>query len=322
MQVHHKKPKHQLLKHSKMKTILITGGSGLVGSYLSKKLIEKGYVVATLGRQSKKQSDIPNYTWNIEKNELEEGALENVDYIIHLAGANIGESRWTTKRKKEIVDSRIKSSQLIFQKITENKHQLKAFISASAIGYYGAVTTDKIFVETDQPSQDFLGETCRRWEEAANSFESLGVRTVTIRTGVVLTYQGGALAKMITPVKTGLGASIGSGKQFMPWIHIDDLCEIYLKAIEDNNMHGAFNAVAPEHKTNREFSESLTKILKKKVWFPSIPAFILNIIFGKMAEIILNGSRVSSNKLIKEGFQFKFPDLKSALSNLTFNIRK
>ncbi len=305
-----------------MKTVLITGGTGLVGKYLSKKLIEKGYVVATLGRASKKQSDIPNYTWNIEKNELEDGALENVDYIIHLAGANIGEKRWTSKRKKEIVDSRIDSSQLIFQKITENKHQLKAFISASAIGYYGAITTDKIFVETDQPSHDFLGETCRLWEEAANSFESLGIRTVKIRTGVVLTYQGGALAKMITPVKVGLGASIGSGKQYMPWIHIDDLCEIYLKAIEENNMHGAFNAVAPEHKTNREFSETLTKVLKKKVWFPSIPAFILKIIFGKMSELILNGSRVSSNKLIKEGFQFKFPDLKSALEDLIFSNRK
>jgi len=305
-----------------MKTVLITGGTGLVGKYLSKKLIEKGYVVATLGRASKKQSDIPNYTWNIEKNELEDGALENVDYIIHLAGANIGEKRWTSKRKKEIVDSRIESSQLIFQKITENKHQLKAFISASAIGYYGAITTDKIFVESDQASQDFLGETCRLWEEAANSFESLGIRTVKIRTGVVLTYQGGALAKMITPVKVGLGASIGSGKQYMPWIHIDDLCEIYLKAIEENNMHGAFNAVAPEHKTNREFSETLTKVLKKKVWFPSIPAFILKIIFGKMSELILNGSRVSSNKLIKEGFQFKFPDLKSALEDLIFSNRK
>jgi uncharacterized protein (TIGR01777 family) len=220
------------------------------------------------------------------------------------------------------VDSRIKSGQLIFQKITENKHHLKAFISASAIGYYGAVTTDKIFVETDHPSQDFLGETCRLWEESANRFESLGVRTVKIRTGVVLTYQGGALAKMITPVKAALGASIGSGKQFIPWIHIDDLCEIYLKAIENNNMHGAFNAVAPEHKTNREFSETLTKVLKKKVWFPNIPAFILKIIFGKMSELILNGSRVSSNKLIKEGFQFKFPDLKSALEDLIFSNRK
>ena len=305
-----------------MKTVLITGGTGLVGKYLCKKLIEKGYVVATLGRQSKKQSDIPNYTWNIEKNELEDGALENVDYIIHLAGANIGEKRWTSKRKKEIVDSRIKSSQLIFQKITENKHQLKAFISASAIGYYGAITTDKIFVETDQPSQDFLGETCRLWEESANSFESSGIRTVKIRTGVVLTYQGGALAKMITPVKVGLGASIGSGKQYMPWIHIDDLCEIYLKAIEDNNMHGAFNAVSPEHKNNGEFSKTLTKVLKKKVWFPNIPAFIMKIIFGKMSELILNGSRVSSNKLIKEGFQFKFPDLKSALEDLIFSNRK
>jgi uncharacterized protein (TIGR01777 family) len=305
-----------------MKTVLITGGTGLVGKYLCKKLIEKGYVVATLGRQSKKQSDIPNYTWNIEKNELEDGALENVDYIIHLAGANIGEKRWTSKRKKEIVDSRIESSQLIFQKITENKHQLKAFISASAIGYYGAITTDKIFVETDQPSQDFLGETCRLWEESANSFESSGIRTVKIRTGVVLTYQGGALAKMITPVKVGLGASIGSGKQYMPWIHIDDLCEIYLKAIEDNNMHGAFNAVSPEHKNNGEFSKTLTKVLKKKVWFPNIPAFIMKIIFGKMSELILNGSRVSSNKLIKEGFQFKFPDLKSALEDLIFSNRK
>ena len=305
-----------------MKTVLITGGTGLVGKYLSKKLIEKGYVVATLGRQSKKQSDIPNYTWNIEKNELENNALENVDYIIHLAGANIGERRWTSKRKKEIVDSRIKSSQLIFQKITENKHQLKAFISASAIGYYGAITTDKIFVETDQASQDFLGETCRLWEEAANSFEYLGIRTVKIRTGVVLTYQGGALAKMITPVKVGLGASIGSGKQYMPWIHIDDLCNIYIKAIEDNNMQGAYNAVAPEHKTNREFSETLTKVLKKKVWFPNIPATILKIIFGKMSEIILNGSRVSSNKLIKEGFQFKFPDLNSALVQLMATHRK
>ena len=305
-----------------MKTVLISGGTGLVGKYLSKKLIEKGYVVATLGRQSKKQSDIPNYTWNIENNELEKSALENVDYIIHLAGANIGERRWTSKRKKEIVDSRIKSSQLIFQKITENKHQLKAFISASAIGYYGAITTDKIFVETDQASQDFLGETCRLWEESANSFESLGIRTVKIRTGVVLTYQGGALAKMITPVKVGLGASIGSGKQYMPWIHIDDLCNIYIKAIEDNNMHGAYNAVAPEHKTNREFSETLTKVLKKTVWFPNIPATILKIIFGKMSEIILNGSRVSSNKLIKEGFQFKFPDLNSALVQLMATHRK
>jgi uncharacterized protein len=305
-----------------METVLITGASGLVGSCLSKKLIEKGYHVATLGRKSEKNPSLQNFSWNIEKKEIDENAFEKVDYIIHLAGANIGQGRWTVKRKKEILDSRIKSAQLLFQKITENKQQLKAFITASAIGYYGAVTTDKIFVETDHPSQDFLGETCRLWEESANRFESLGVRTVKIRTGVVLTYQGGALAKMITPVKIGLGASIGSGKQYMPWIHMDDLCNIYIKAIEDNNMHGAYNAVAPEHKTNREFSETLTKVLKKKVWLPNVPAIIVRIIFGKMAEIVLNGSRVSSNKLIQEGFQFKFPTLNSALIQLMAAYRK
>jgi uncharacterized protein (TIGR01777 family) len=305
-----------------METVLITGASGLVGSCLSKKLIEKGYHVATLGRKSEKNPSLQNFSWNIEKKEIDENAFEKVDYIIHLAGANIGQGRWTVKRKKEILDSRIKSAQLLFQKITENKQQLKAFITASAIGYYGAVTTDKIFVETDHPSQDFLGETCRLWEESANRFESLGVRTVKIRTGVVLTYQGGALAKMITPVKIGLGASIGGGKQYMPWIHMDDLCNIYIKAIEDNNMHGAYNAVAPEHKTNREFSETLTKVLKKKVWLPNVPAIIVRIIFGKMAELVLNGSRVSSNKLIQEGFQFKFPTLNSALIQLMAAYRK
>jgi uncharacterized protein (TIGR01777 family) len=305
-----------------METVLITGASGLVGSCLSNKLIEKGYHVATLGRKSEKNPSLQNFSWNIEKKEIDENAFEKVDYIIHLAGANIGQGRWTVKRKKEILDSRIKSAQLLFQKITENKQQLKAFITASAIGYYGAVTTDKIFVETDHPSQDFLGETCRLWEESANRFESLGVRTVKIRTGVVLTYQGGALAKMITPVKIGLGASIGSGKQYMPWIHMDDLCNIYIKALEDNNMHGAYNAVAPEHKTNREFSETLTKVLKKKVWLPNVPAIIVRIIFGKMAELVLNGSRVSSNKLIQEGFQFKFPTLNSALIQLMATYRK
>jgi uncharacterized protein (TIGR01777 family) len=306
---------------NKMETVLITGASGLVGSYLSKKLIEKGYHVAILGRKSEKDTTLQKFSWNIEKNEIDENAFENVDYIIHLAGANIGDRRWTVKRKKEILDSRIKSAQLIFQKISENKQHLKAFITASAIGYYGAITSDKIFVETDNASDDFLGETCRLWENAANNFEGLGIRTVKIRTGIVLTNQGGALAKMMTPVKVGLGASIGSGKQFMPWIHIDDLCNIYIKALEDNNMHGAYNAVAPEHKTNSEFSETLTKVLKKAVWVPIVPAIIVRIIFGKMAELVLNGSRVSSNKLIKEGFQFKFPDLSSALADLFYSNR-
>ncbi|MCX6186226.1 MAG: NAD-dependent epimerase/dehydratase family protein, partial [Bacteroidetes bacterium] len=162
-----------------MATILITGGTGVVGRFLSKKLKNKGYSVATLGRASQNGSEINTYTWDIEKNEIEKEALK-ADYIIHLAGANISESKWTAKRKKIIIDSRVKSAQLIFEKLKENTNQVKAFISASAIGYYGAISTDKIFSETDTPANDFLGETCLKWEQAADRFEELGIRVVKI----------------------------------------------------------------------------------------------------------------------------------------------
>ncbi len=299
-----------------MATILISGGTGLVGKQLCKKLKDKGYSVAILSRSSRKDSDILTYTWNIDKREIDKEAIETADYIIHFAGANIGDKRWTAKRKKLIIDSRVKSGQLIFEKLKGNKNQLKAFISASAIGYYGTITTDKIFSETDLPANDFLGEASQLWEQSADSFEKLGIRTVKIRTGVVLTKQGGALAKMLTPVKLGIGSAIGSGLQYLPWIHIDDLCSIYIKAIEDSNMNGAYNAVAPDHKTNRDFTEALARVLKKPFWFPNVPAFAMKLMFGKMAEMLLKGSRVSSDKIRTAGYGFLFPDLKSALNNL------
>ncbi len=305
-----------------MAIILITGGTGLTGRFLCKKLIDKGYVVAILGRASQKNLAIPTYSWDIDKKTIEKGALEKADYIIHLAGANISEGRWTAKRKKQIIDSRVASAQLIFEKIKENKNQLKAFISASAIGYYGTITTDKIFSETDPPSDDFLGDTCRQWEQSADSFKKLGIRTVKIRTGIVLTKQGGALAKMITPIKLGIGSAIGSGKQYLPWIHIDDLCDIYIKAIEDIHMNGAYNAVAPEHITNRDFTETLARILKKPFWLPNIPAIVMKIIFGKMSAMLLKGSRVSSEKTINAGYRFSFPKLEGALVDLIVDKTK
>ncbi len=299
-----------------MATILITGGTGVVGRFLSKKLKDKGYSVATLGRASKNGSEINTYTWDIEKNEIEKEALEKVDYIIHLAGANISESKWTAKRKKIIIDSRVKSAQLIFEKLKENTNQVKAFISASAIGYYGAISTDKIFSETDTPANDFLGETCLKWEQAADRFEELGIRVVKIRTGIVLTKQGGALAKMITPIKLGIGSPIGNGKQYLPWIHIEDLCDIYIKAIEDAQMKGVYNAVAPDHKTNRDFTKTLAVVLRKPLWFPNIPALVMKIIFGEMSVMLLKGSRVSSEKITNAGYKFKFPNLKETFVNL------
>ena len=299
-----------------METVLISGGSGLIGRHLCKKLKNKGYRVAFLSRVSRQNTDIPIYTWNVDKNVIEKQAIEMADFIIHLAGADIGDKRWTAKRRQQIIDSRVKTGQLIFEKIKENKNKLKAFISASAIGYYGAITSDKIFCETDTASNDFLGETCRKWEQSADKFEELGIRTVKIRTGIVLSGKGGALARIIIPVKLGIGSAIGNGKQYMPWIHIDDLCNIYIKAIEDTKMEGAYNAVAPDHKTNQEFTRTLARILRKPFWFPNIPAIVMKIIFGKMSSMLLKGSRVSSDKITIAGYNFIFPDLDSALTNL------
>lgn len=299
-----------------MLTILISGGTGLVGKHLSEKLKEKGYRVAVLSRTSKEDSDIPAFAWDIEKKQIDKEAIETADCIIHLAGAAIAEKRWTAQRKQLIIDSRVKSGQLIFDKVKENKNKVKIFISASAIGYYGAITTDKIFTEADAPANDFLGETCKQWEGVADRFEELGIRTVKIRTGIVLSKQGGALEKMITTVKMGIGSPLGSGKQYMPWIHIDDLCGIYIKAIEDSQMKGVYNAVAPDHKTNMDYVKILARLLKKPLWFPNVPSIAIKIIFGSMSAIILKGSRVSSEKIRAAGYNFLFPDLESALTDL------
>ena len=299
-----------------METVLISGGTGLVGTQLTKKLKENGYRVAILGRD-KSDSDELTYTWDVEKNEMEKGAIESADYIIHLAGANIGEKAWTTERKRLIIDSRVKTAKLIFEKTKEIKNNIKAFISASAIGYYGAVTSDKIFHEEDSPGNDFLGETCRLWERAADNFNDLGIRTVKIRTALVLSEHGGALEKMATPAKLGFGSAIGSGKQYMPWIHIEDLCNIYIKALEDLKMTGPYNAASPEHTTNKDFNKTLASVLHKPFWFPAVPAIVMRVLFGKMSAILLKGSRVSSAKIIKAGFHFKFRNLRGTLSDLT-----
>lgn len=299
-----------------MTTVLITGGTGLVGRHLCKRLQEKGYHVTILSRTRKKIKAISVYTWNVDKNEIEKKALDTADYIIHLAGTNIGDLRWTRSRKQLIIDSRVKTTDLIFNKIKEQNKNLKAFISASAIGYYGTITSDKIFKETDLPANDFLGDTCNRWEQIADKFKELKVRTVKIRTGVVLTENKGVLSKMIKPVKMGIGSAIGTGKQYIPWIHIDDLCGIYIKAIQDNKMKGAYNAVAPDYKTNKEFTKILASVFNKPFWFPNVPSIIIKLIFGKMSNILLKGSRISSDKIKITGYKFQFPTLESALNNL------
>jgi uncharacterized protein len=299
-----------------METVLITGGTGLIGKHLCKTLKEKGYNIALLSRINDLAGNIPVYTWDPENNVIDPKAVSAADYIIHLAGAGISDKRWTKKRRAIILNSRIKTCELLFNKVHESGTKLKAFISASGIGYYGAVTSEKIFTETDNPSGEFIGEVCRQWEHSAGMFEKSGIRTVKVRTGIVLTGKGGALARMALPVKSGFGSALGSGRQYIPWIHIDDLCNIYIKAIADKKMTGAYNAVAPEHVTNKEFIRTLAKILGKPFFLPAVPAFVIKILFGKMSGILLYGSRISSGKIISAGFDFKFPDLENALKTL------
>ena len=306
-----------------METVLITGGAGLVGRHLSKKLLEKGYNVAVFSRrmikgkaEEKDRKGTTYFYWDVDRDEIGEDIITKADYIIHLAGANIGEKRWTNKRKKIIIDSRVKPAHLIFTKIKNSNHNLKAFISASAIGYYGAITSEKIYSETDPPYDDFLGTVCQKWEQASFQFKKLDVRTVVLRTGLVLAGDGGALERMKIPVKLGVGSAIGKGNQYMPWIHIDDLCNIYIKAIEDAKMTGIYNAVAPEFNTNKEFMRALALSFHKPYWFPNVPKYILKLLFGEMSTILLLGSRVSSEKIINAGFIFQYPHLKTALHDL------
>jgi len=299
-----------------MTQVLISGGSGLVGKSLCEKLYSKGYDVAILSRNPNRLNKFKTYFWDILNKQIDPEAIASSDYIIHLAGANIAEKRWTTSRKKLILDSRVESTNLLFEEVKKQNKRLKAFISASAVGYYGAVTSDKIFTEEDKAANDFLGQTCQKWEKAARQFENLNIRTTILRTGLVLTKKGGALSKMLIPVKLGVASAIGSGKQHIPWIHIDDLCEIYIKAMEDEQMAGAYNAVTPGFQTNLSFTKALAKTLNKPCFFPNVPTLLLKFILGDMSKILLKGSRVSADKLNKNRFTFEFPKLDSALNDL------
>ena len=291
---------------------MITGGSGLIGRRLSFLLKSRGYEVRILSRSNNPKNNYKTFVWNVSEQYINDSAFEGLNHIIHLAGAGIADKRWSEKRKKEIIASRVASTNLLYNTVKRLKTPLNSFISASATGYYGAVTSETIFEEKDKPAKDFLGKVCSLWEDSIFQFNEIKIRTVALRTGIVLSKDGGALKKMKTPIIT----SLGNGKQYMPWIHIDDLCELYIKAIEDQEFKGAFNAVSPEHISNLSFSKKISKIFNHPFLAIGAPSFILQIVFGEMSTIILNGSRISANKIKQAGFKFKFENLEKALKNL------
>ena len=306
-----------------MTTILITGGTGLVGNALTKALLSKGYSVIILTRQKDKQSTVPNLSyahWDIDNMTIDELAFTQVTYIIHLAGAGVADERWTKKRKQEIVDSRVKSGQLLVQTLRNIPNKVQAIISASAIGWYGAdpiVPNSNPFTEDQKSATDFLGTTCKLWEESTIPLKEIDKRLVHIRIGIVLSKNGGALKEFIKPQKFGVAAILGNGKQVISWIHIDDLVNIFISAIENETMQGAYNAVAPNPVSNKALTIALAKA-RDKFYIPiHVPSFVLKIVLGEMSVEVLKSATVSAEKLLATGFQFTYNRIEEALRKET-----
>jgi uncharacterized protein (TIGR01777 family) len=305
-----------------MPTVLITGGSGMIGTRLSDMLVDKGYQVIILSRQPGKatqRSEQINYAvWDIKAGTIDRDALANADHIIHLAGAGVADKRWTARRKQEIVDSRTRSSALIVQALKEIPNKVQVVVSASAIGWYGADTAasrENGFSESDLPDNHFLGETCRLWEESIQPMEQMGKRLVKLRTGIVLSPEGGALKEFKKPVNLGVAAILGGGKQVVSWIQLDDLCRLYIEALENSNLQGAYNAVAPNPVSNKVLTLELATQMRGKYFIPvHVPAFALKLVMGEMSVEVLKSATVSSAKIAASGFRFLYPEIGQALA--------
>lgn len=297
-------------------TVLITGGSGTIGRVLSARLTELGYNVRWLSRNPTNKNKYPTYKWDIESDYVDSTALTGVNVIIHLAGAGIADKRWSEEYKKTIIDSRVKSAEILHQALNESNHRLEAFISASGTGYYGAFTNDKIYREKDDPGKDFIGHVTKVWEDAAFSYRTVSDRVVALRTPMVIAKDEGALKKMAPLFKRGLGAAVGSGRQIMPWVYINDIVNAYLFAISTSDLDGSFNVAADEMPTNKSFSKSLANAYGKKLWLPNVPSFVLKLIYGEMANLLLNGSRVDNSKLKNCGFEYQTHKLQSSLDRV------
>lgn len=294
-----------------MKKILIAGGTGFVGKALIKHLVNCGYMVNVLTRRNKISSieNIRYFEWDIKKGFIDEKAFEGVSKIINLTGANITEKRWTEKRKVKIIESRTKAIDLLFTYVKTRNFSIDIFISSSAVGYYGAITTDEIFTEKSNNGSDFLASVCRKWEKTALQFDSLGVATVILRKGVVLGRDGGMYQKLAPLAKLGINTSLGNGRQYLPWIDIRDLVRLYEFILKTDELSGVFNAVSSEHIMMNDFSKALLRSFGKTSFLPNVPAFLVRLFLGEMSVMLLKGSRVSNYKIKQTGFKFEYSSI-------------
>lgn len=297
--------------------ILITGGSGMIGSQITQKLLSQGYAINYLSRNPEKMDRVAAFQWDPEAGQFDEQALRDVDYIINLAGAGIADKRWTPERKKLILESRTKSTAFLRDQLRTSKiHKVKAFISASGMNYYGYDNGNSLQKENSQPGDDFLSTVVKAWEEEARMYEELGIRVVICRFGIVLSTKGGALPRIIQPIKFGAAAALGSGQQWMSWVHIDDLVGIVGFAVNEERISGVYNVVAPDPVTNKAFTEKAAEVMGRPFFLPNVPAFALRAALGEMSMLLLGSNRISSERLQEAGFNFEYETLDKALTDL------
>ncbi len=296
--------------------VLISGGSGLVGREISRILIDKGHQVGWLSRNpAGSPKDIQGFYWDPDKMEIDLEALNFADAIIHLAGANIAK-RWTPHYKDLILRSRVDGTHLLFEKIRQHSIKIDSFISASAVGYYPN-SFDALYTEESAPGDDYLSLICQKWEAEVEKFEALGIRSIRMRIGIVLDSNEGALAQMAAPLKWGFGAPLGTGNQWMPWIHRFDLASMFVHALENTEISsGVYNAVGPENLRNKDLTKTLAKVLNRPLFLPPVPEFVLKLYLGEMSAIALASTKCSNAKIVATGFEYRFSNLEAALKDL------
>lgn len=299
--------------------ILIGGGSGLIGSRLTELLTQKGYQVRHLGR-SAKEGAIRTFAWNIHKQTIDEHAFKGVTGVINLAGASINGKRWDEAYKKELIDSRIVSTRLIVDFLNSKQHNVTNFLSGSALGFYGFGSSSRWFRETDLPASDFMARLVSDWEHEASKVNDPTIKVACVRTGIVMSGRGGPLVEMARPIRLFVGAPLGSGQQMVSWIHLDDLCRMFIHILE-NDLSGPYNGVAPEPASNEEITKAIAKAYDKPLWIPNIPSFLVRAILGEMSGAVLNGSMVSADKIRSTGFEFQYPTLQGAITREAVRAR-
>ncbi len=299
-----------------MAKVLITGGTGTIGKRLSQLLQNRGHETVMVSRTAKEQLRI--YGWDLKKRWIDPKAFEGVDYIMHLAGAGIADKPWTKERKQEIIDSRVVSSEVLAEHFTSTNTRLKGVLSASAIGYYPLVNDLPAQTEESDAGEGYLSKVCIAWEDSVNRFADIANFVSKVRIGLVLTPEGGALSKLIPPVKYYVGSPLGSGRQAMPWIHVDDVCNIFIHLME-NELGGIYNATGPDKADNATFMQTLGDVMDRPLLLPNVPEFVIRLMVGEMADLVLKGPHVDSSKIQETGFHFDFPTLNAALSDLLYD---